>query len=250
MAARRGRVKNKKRRGLLGRIVSFLLICAAIIAAILVFLKVNSIVVEGESRYTAEEIIDASGVDVGDNMIFISQSKIVTNIKSKLYYVNEVSVDRQYPDKLILTVNDSIVAAYIEDTDGRWLLDVNCKLLEKEEKGGTSEAPRVTGIAPVKPKDGEMLTTEDSGNSKVAYLAEILTYASKQGILDGITSINMDNAANPQFRYLDNYNVKLGAYSEVEYKIQMLKGVLEELGEGPNGVIDLSDTSRISFSPD
>lgn len=249
MAKRAGRKRGRRRLGIIGRAISVLIICAAIFLAITIFFKVSTVTVEGDSRYSYEEIVEASGVNIGDHMFFLSQSTIAANIQSELYYVGEVSVSRHYPDRLVITVNDNEAVGYIALSGGYWLLDKNCKLLEKVDADGIGNAVQISGITPVLPSEGSVINVEESEADKVLYLSEILTYSQKQGILEGISSIDMDNVSNPRFEYMDRFTVKMGAYTDVEYKLQMLTEVIQKLSDTDRGVIDLSNTSKISFQP-
>ena len=66
--------KKRRRRGAFSRLLrplSLLLAAAAIVAALTMFFKVESIQVAGASRYQADEIIAASGVEPGDNLVLL-----------------------------------------------------------------------------------------------------------------------------------------------------------------------------------
>lgn len=249
MAARTGRKRGRRRLSLFGRAVSAIIICVAIFLAVTIFFKVSTVYVEGESRYSSEEIIEASGVEVGTHMFLLNQSAIAASIQSKLYYVGEVSVRRNYPDRLTITVKDNAAVGYVISSGKYWLIDKKCKIMEVTDRDGVGSAAEISGIIPVLPKEGEIINVEESEASKVTYLADILTYAQAQGIIEDVTAIDMDNVSNPKFEYLDRFTVKLGANSDVEYKLQMLEGVIAELTETEKGTIDLSDASKVSFRP-
>ena len=68
--------RRRRRRGLLGRLLrplSVLLAAAAIVAALTLFFKVDKVEVSGNIRYDAGEIIAASGVEQGDNLILLNR---------------------------------------------------------------------------------------------------------------------------------------------------------------------------------
>ena len=70
MAARKNRNRHRRRRGRFGflyKLLSFLIIFAAILVGCVAFFRVNQGEVMGNSRYSAQQIIDASGVELGDN---------------------------------------------------------------------------------------------------------------------------------------------------------------------------------------
>ena len=77
----RRRHSNRRHRGSFGflyKLLSMLVICAAIIAAVTLFFRVDTVVVSGQQRYTEEQIREASGVLLGDNLTerknFISEN--------------------------------------------------------------------------------------------------------------------------------------------------------------------------------
>ena len=74
--ARRRHSKRRRRRGGFGflyKLLSVLVICAAILTAMTLFFRVGSVVVTGQKRYTAEEIQAASGVELGSNMYLLNK---------------------------------------------------------------------------------------------------------------------------------------------------------------------------------
>ena len=76
--ARRKR-SNRRRRGHFGalyKLLSVLAICAAIVIALTLFFKVDTIVVTGQERYTREEIVEASGVKPGDNLFLMNKNAV------------------------------------------------------------------------------------------------------------------------------------------------------------------------------
>ena len=71
--------------------LSILLVVAAVIMACVVFFRVNTVEVTGNLRYTTEEIIEASGIQTGDNLIILSGSRVSAAIRARLPYVEAVS---------------------------------------------------------------------------------------------------------------------------------------------------------------
>ena len=60
------------------------------VAACAVFFRVGEIQVTGNSRYTAQEIIDVTGVKVGDNLFLLDRARLAREIQSRVsLYVNE-----------------------------------------------------------------------------------------------------------------------------------------------------------------
>ena len=81
MAARKNRNRQRRRRrgrfGVLYKLLCFLLIFSALVAGCVVFFRVDQVTVTGSDRYTAQEIIAASGVEQGDNLFLINKPQVV-----------------------------------------------------------------------------------------------------------------------------------------------------------------------------
>ena len=70
-----GRKKHNRRRrrgsfAPLYKVLCLVLIVGAIAAAMAVFFKAEKIEVSGNSRYTTRQVVDACGVEQGDNLFF------------------------------------------------------------------------------------------------------------------------------------------------------------------------------------
>ena len=75
MARRRRRHRRKGRFAFLYKLMTFLLICGALVAALALFFKVESIEITGTSRYSTDEVERASGVHVGDNLYLMDKKR-------------------------------------------------------------------------------------------------------------------------------------------------------------------------------
>ena len=83
MARRKNRDRHRRRGGRFGglyKLLSLLVILLAIGAGCVAFFRVNEVVVVGNSRYTAQEIAAASGVEKGDNLFLINRPQTIVNI--------------------------------------------------------------------------------------------------------------------------------------------------------------------------
>ena len=72
--ARRRRNNRRRRRGSFApfyKLLCLVVIVAAIVVALSLFFKVEHIAVDGNSRYTNVEVVNASGVKQGDNLFLM-----------------------------------------------------------------------------------------------------------------------------------------------------------------------------------
>ena len=120
----------------------FLLICVALVLGMSVFFRVSKVEVVGNSIYTAEEVVDASGIGKGDNLFFINRFSAASRIFSKLPYVDKAKVTRALPNRVTITIQESSAMAYVKADDGYWVVDQNCKLLKSVTASPASTASR------------------------------------------------------------------------------------------------------------
>ena len=156
--AGRNRRRRRKRKGgfsFLYKLLMFFVICGAIVAAMAVFFKVDSIEVTGNSRYTPEEIADSGNIHVGDNMFLINKFKAAEAITQKLPYISSVRISRKLPDTLCIRVEENGALCAIEASGGDWLLSSTGKLVERAAAG--EEATHITGLTPIDPEQGKAL---------------------------------------------------------------------------------------------
>ena len=230
--------------------ISFLLIVVALAFGLSVFFRVNNIEVEGNGIYTAEEIIEASGIEAGDNLFFINRAAAISRIYSRLPYVESAGVQRSLPNKLVIRVTESSALAWVSAENGDWAIDRSCKLLARLEREELRSLIRVEGLAPIAPEAGQIIAPGEAEIPKVNYLAAILWQISELGLQDDVTYIDVSNVANPQFDYLGRFTVKLGTNENVEYKFQILRSAVATLSEGDRGTLDLSIDKRAHLTYD
>lgn len=246
---RRPKRRRRKRNPLYGPI-SFLVICAALIFGMSVFFRVSDIEVTGVGRYTEMEIIEASGIEEGDNLFFINRFTATSKIFAKLPYVEEVTINRKLPNKLVIEVSESRAIAYLSDeAGGLWAIDRGCKILSQTDRDSIAGLLRVDGITPVEPIVGEVINLEE-GTSRVNYLANILNEIQVREMTSDVTRIDISNVGSPSFDYLGRFTIKLGQSGDTTYKFELMLSAVEQLAPGDAGTIDLSVDKRANFTPD
>ena len=101
---RRNRRRRRGRASFPLRLLCLAVVIAAFLGALTMFFRIDMIVVEGNERYTEEQIIEAAGVQKEQNLVLLNKYKVKQSIFDTLPYVETVVINRKYPDALILTV--------------------------------------------------------------------------------------------------------------------------------------------------
>ena len=246
MARRNRRTGQRRRRGRFGilyKLLSFLVIFTALLVGCVVFFRVNEVTVTGNSRYTVQEIIDASGVELGDNLLLVNKPQTARNINRVLPYVETVSPIRRLPDTLELRITETVAVARLETGDGWWLINSGGKLVELGAQAGEG-LPQVFGLTPITPTLGARLTVEMAEQVKLEGLRSLLSALEKRGMLGGVTSFIDLSASNLiRFNYGDDLTVVVPMSGDFDRRARSLERVLEtyqEQGEQVVGTLDLT----------
>ena len=244
--AKKERRYRRRKRNILFLPVAFVLVCLALVLGLSVFFKVSVIEVEGNSLYTDEEVIEASGIQMGDNLLFVNRFSVDGRILSRLPYVDRViSVDRSLPNRVTITIQESTAMAVL-DVDGTdWILDQNCKVLgEAEQTQGYIE---IRGITAQTPAVGATVTGELEEGQKLQLLSQLLTEIRDRNMQQDITWLDLSNIANPIFDYMGRFTVWMGTEDGLSYKFDKLLSTVAQLEEGDVGTIDLSIDEKVHF---
>ena len=84
--------KSRHRRsGAVFKVLAVLITAVAILLAMSVFFKISRIDVAGAESYSPEEIIEASGIEVGENLFFVDRFGAASHIFAEAGEVPELS---------------------------------------------------------------------------------------------------------------------------------------------------------------
>ncbi len=211
------------------------------------------------SYYTPQEIIDASGINIDDNLLSLSKAAVASRIHAALPYINEIQIKKKLPSTVIITVSEFTVTYGIQDLAGQWwLISREGRVLESTDAQSVKTHLVVTGMPIQVPKPGDYIkpvATDGADLSEIAAkraatltalpLLERTPYAKQLVSMDVSTSYDII------LWYGTQYEVKLGNTENLEYKLQYLQAVLEELGKEKSGTIDLtfSEDNGAHFLP-
>lgn len=250
MARQRRHPRSKRRRGRfrgLYKLLSILLIAAAVVLACVVFFRVNSVEVTGNVRYTAAEVIAASGIKMGDNLVVLPRSRVSAAICANLPYVESVSIKKALPDGVVLVVTERVAAASVESAEGRWLVSAQGKLLELDK--GAVETIRITGLTAVGPYPGGMIQAAEGQEATLRYVGELLGELEGRGLLAQCTALDCSAATSMTLDW-GIYRVKLPRGGDYSYYLSLTQAALdsEKLPEGVPGTLDLTITEgKVNF---
>ena len=248
-SSKHGEYKKPRKRTVSGAILTFAVVVIAIVFLMSVFLRISDISVEGNEHYTDEEIIKAIDIEQGDNLFFFDRFAAISRVFAKLPYVEEVSVSRHLPDKVVVTVQECKALAYIAVGDENWTIDRSCKVLGKATDSELGSLIRIEGVNPGTLLIGERLTSADGDDTIVNFLSDTLYQIQARNMTEHVLSMDFTDILGAKFQYDTRFTVIIGGKSNVEHKFAMLESVLSQLKEGDVGIINVSDGSSAHFVP-
>lgn len=243
--ARRERARRRRRHLLLFRLLCCVLVCAAAVLATTVFFRVSKVEVAGDTRYTAEELIDASGVQTGDNMFFLDSSHIISILQAKYPYLNTVSLHRRLPSTLEIEVSDRVATLSLDTGSGYLLVDSNGKVLDTAADAAPDTAV-VSGTETDKLKVGD---TAGDKQEKLKTVLDLMNLMTQYEMNTEVRSVDIEKAYDVRVQYTEAYTILLGNMDDLEHKIQFLQAILKEPSLPESGIIDLTDDKEARYRP-
>lgn len=243
MADRRG-VRRYGRSAVVYTPVALLLIVFVSAFGVSVFFRVTAIIVSGASRYAPEEIIGKSGLEIGDNLIFVDGNTAGRRLM-QLPYVREVRITRRLPDTIEIIISEAVPMAVIRVDGEDWLIDADARILERIDGGESARHIAVRGIALISPAPGGKAKVAPESETRLYYLTELLRAISDKGVQGDIDDVDMSNISNITFLY-KGVKVEMGSGESAGYKIERMIGVEEDVRRagGEAGKIDVSKDGR------
>ena len=231
--ARRGRFR------VLHQLLAIVLTVAVLFAGCIVFFRVQTVEVTGNRRYTAEEIIAVSGIETGDYLALLDKNYIVRKIRSDFPYVESVSINRNLPDSVLITVTESTAAAAVEAAGSWWLINSSGKLLEEVSSPGSYAT--LVGISPMSPTAGSMAVLFQESSIRWEYAMSFLRALQEMGLSGELTSLDCSSAGTFTASYGNRFTLLIPSTGNFdEYLTLFTRAVEEELDESETGIFDFT----------
>lgn len=249
------RRNRRRRRGSLGpllRVLSVLLTAVAVVAALTLFFKVDQVVVSGNSRYSAEEIIEVSGVEQGDNLILMDKYHIAEKLYTELPYITEVRINRKLPDVLMVEVVETQAVAAIKGGSSTWLMDSGGKLLEVVSASMAKKYITLEGLTAESPAISGKLKLGEESPISARRLLELMQALKQWGMLEKTTSLDASDPDYMVLSYDGRFQVEMFYDADFDFKLNCLQAAVAQLEPNETGTIRMTmkDDNEVRFIPD
>lgn len=259
--------KPFNRRRLLIRLATTAAVVLALLFGMAIFFKVEVVNVTGMKKYTAWDVREASQIRDGENLLTVSQAQASGRIMTKLPYVKSVRVRIKLPNAVNIEITEMDVVYAIQTDQGAWwLMSAEGKLVEATaipdgytkvigvqitdpQAGGMAQAAEVPEETR---EDGTAIPITVRESEKLRAAVEILGAMEAQGILGGVTKVDVTDMGDLQLWLSTRYQVLLGDSSRISYKIQTVVKAIDQMSDYQSGTLDASYTmwpDKVGFTP-
>ncbi len=225
-------------------IVVILVIGIGVALILTIFFNIQTIEIAGESSvYTAEDIAKASGVHTGDHLMRLNAGEVRENILNRLVFVDDVSIKKNYPGTLVITVTPSRPAYNLVDESGTLQVSATGKILKNSPETDHS-LPTIVGYEPKTREAGKILSSKDSQKDQIL---ELFVEVLDDDITYPITRIDMTDKYNIVVTFDNRIEFSMGSWSDMTYKITLAQTVMTELADDASGYLTMIGDHQCSY---
>ena len=201
--------------------------------------------VEGNSHYTAQEIIDASEIEMGDNLVTLWTWQINQLVGSKLPYVQRVVVGHTFPDKVTLQVVERTVAATVEGNGRQWLMASDGYLLETTNQ---NQGIAIVGLEVVDPQAGQPMQVSEADQSKGEAIVPLMEALDQAGKLSQCTQFDCSAASSILVNY-GIHQLRFPLHGDYGQMLNLFQAALDsgKLPQGEARVFDFTVSDNKVF---
>lgn len=253
-----------------GRLVLRLATVVAVVLAltfgISIFFKVETITVSGAEKYDAWTVKEASGIEIGDNLLTFGEAKAAGKIRTALPYVDTVRIGIKLPDTVNIEIVElDVVYAIRDSAEQWWLITSDGRVVDKADGATAMDYTKVEGVKLQSPVSGQravayeppaVSTTEETlvtvpvtitAADRLSTALSILQYMEERGIIGKAASVDVADMGDLVLWYGQQYQVKLGDTTQLAYKIECMDAAINGdngLKEYDSGVLDITFTLK------
>ena len=226
-----------------------------IVAGVAVFSllpRIRVIEVQGNSRFTDEQIWDLAGIHPGDNLLNINEEKAKAGIDSQRYLVF-VRLEKQWPNQVTLVIREREQFAYTVYNGMTYVMDANAMILE--ESGDPNAVPdmlEIRGFDVMRSYMGSRLEVRRTG--QIEFYRSLCTQLKVMDLSRTVRTCNLASLESIYLYTADGFSVHLGDTSKLHEKLRAMTMVLEwvrdpENGSYTGGTIEVANPGEPTFRP-
>lgn len=228
-------------------LIIIIVLSAMVVLSMTVFFNINSIVATETEVYSAEKVIEASGVHTGENMIRLNAAEVEEKILKELVYIDDVEVKRRLPNTLSIEYTAAEIT-YNYNLNGAYsYISQSGRILESGEAEPYPGVLTILGLDIEKADIGQFIG-EDMG--KMERLESIRNNLENNSYeYADITSIDISSDTSTYITYQDRLKIVIELSNDEEYVIRAAKALIDQsIGITEKGeIFFVESTQQIHF---
>ena len=247
---RRVKAQRKRRRKRLTAILTVAVVLviaglAALVYALSYGAPIAKIVATGSSVYSEEEIVNASGVMVGENMFRVRSGAMNKRLCALLPYIGSVHVDYQLPDVLALEITDTTDKYLISGKSAFLCVDDAHKILSQKKKKVQDGQFRLDGFEAAEGEIGTEYRPQGDDKARFDAAQEIVDVLLQNG-LQKANILNLSDLSDIIIRYDGRINIYLGTTKNLSVRLRAAaETLLNHLSDNTIGYLEITHAGKI-----
>lgn len=235
--------KRKKRvrlrNFLLGFVISFFIIVAAMIL-VMAFFKVDTIIVEGSERYDYGSIVEVSGITEDDLIFMISDVGVEKALYDNFAFIKTVKLIREYPSTIIIEIEEEVPRFYFEFRDEYFVVGSKMKVLERFTEYDRMVSVYSDLIPVLLPTVKSAIVSFDVkfiSEKESKHVLDAIELLYECEMLPSISQIDLSLRFEMNVSYDDRIQIKFGNIKDFSDKLDFAYGIIKTYSDKATGVI-------------
>lgn len=243
------RLKKKVRNALIVILLLLILISVGVVLSLTTFFNIETINVTGSEIYTAQEIIDNCGIDLGENLFLLNKDSAKTKLEKNLPYVYDAKIKIKLTNAVNIEITDAVASYSIKNKDNTFiLLDDKFKVLNNMSAENVEGTVNIVDSKISSAENGSKIVFD---NNNVSECLSKISSAVKETQMTEATAISSSGLDKNYIIYEDRITFELGNCDNLENKVYKGLAACEKINSNnpkSKGKIDLSSDKQIYFT--
>ena len=238
--------------------IAFFALCALALAVVIalasLFFSVRAFEVEGDTHYELGELIDLSGIRLGDRLYWLNKGRAEKKLLDSCPYLKDVKIKSKFPNKICFSVEERVAGWYVQIGDDLYALDYDLKVIHETEK---EEGLTVRGMTRlVLPELNSAIVGEYPGFASgdehlMTETLKIIDAVRTHSIKERLTYLDLSNRFEIKMTVDGAYDINFGDMEGYEDKLKLIVetiSVEKEKGYS-GGEISIGSSGELYWRP-
>lgn len=217
------RVEKKRRKKRFFRRIALFIIFIVVLYNALIridLFNVQKIEITGNNIITEAQIIEKTGIDLGDNLFKINRFSVADRIMT-IGYIKEVNIDKVLPKTIRISIKERTPYVEVLYDDKYYVFDINGILLERRSESFEG-LTIITNLQIEDLKEGQELNIDSD-------FVEIFKDEKIINIINKIKSIDFSDEQNIKIILNKDIPVEFGSLYNIKYKLLQLGEIINDI---------------------